>query len=876
MRSAEIRERFLRFFEERGHVRVPSSPVVPYDDPTLLFTNAGMNQFKNIFLGLERRSYKRATSAQKCIRVSGKHNDLEQVGRDTTHHTFFEMLGNWSFGDYYKKEAIDFAWELLTKDYGLPPDRLWATVFREDDEAEELWARIIPRRRILRFGEDENFWEMGDTGPCGPCTEIHLDLGPGHGCGRSDCGPNCPHCEEANDFRFVELWNLVFIQYNRREDGSLEELPQKHVDTGMGLERLAAILQGKGSNYDTDLFRPLIAKLEELSGRSYEEDPTPFRVVADHIRTLSFAVADGAVPSNEGRGYVLRRILRRASRFGRKLDLHEPFLYKLVSVVGEVMGEAYPEVVEKGEYVAKVIKSEEEAFGRTLDRGLERFSEVVEGLKAHGERIIPGEEAFRLYDTYGFPLDLTQLMAEEEGLSVDVEGFERAMERQREMARRTSRFQAQVDLGEGWREVSEGPSSEFVGYDEEKVVAAVRALREVGGDVEVILSHTPFYAEAGGQVGDTGWLRAEGFLIEVTDTRRVAGEIVHRGKLREGSLERVPTEVVAEIDHVRRASIRRNHTATHLLHRALREVLGEHVRQSGSLVAPERLRFDFTHFAGTSPEELEAVEKLVNGWIREDVPVRTEEMPLQEALRTGAIAIFGEKYGEVVRVVEVEGVSKELCGGTHVARTGEIGLFRIESEGSVAAGIRRIEALTGEEAERADREDRRLLSELGALLNASGREILGRVEELLERVRRLEKEVSALKRRDALSKVREVVSGAVEVEGLKVVAEKVEAQDPEVLREMADRLRDALGKGVGVLGTEADGKALLVAVATEDAVSCGVRADVLVREVAKLVGGGGGGRPHLAQAGGKRPERLEEALAKVPEVVRRMLEGRGC
>jgi len=869
MRSAEIRERFLRFFEERGHERVPSSPVVPYDDPTLLFTNAGMNQFKNIFLGLERRSYKRAASAQKCIRVSGKHNDLEQVGRDTTHHTFFEMLGNWSFGDYYKKEAIDFAWELLTRDYGLPPERLWATVFRDDDEAEELWARILPREKILRFGEDENFWEMGDVGPCGPCTEIHLDLGPGYGCGRPDCGPNCPYCEEINDFRFVELWNLVFIQYNRREDGSLEELPEKHVDTGMGLERLAAILQGKNSNYDTDLFQPLIRKVEELSGRAYEEDPTPFRVVADHIRALSFAIADGAVPS---RGYVLRRLLRRASRFGRKLDLHEPFLYRLVSVVGEVMGEAYPEVVEKGEYIARVIKAEEEAFGRTLDRGLERFAEVVEGLKARGEMVLPGEEAFRLYDTYGFPLDLTQLMAEEEGLSVDVEGFQKAMERQRERAREASRFEARVGLGEGWKVISEGPSSEFVGYEEERAVAAVRAVRDAGdGTVEVILSHTPFYAEAGGQVGDTGWLRAEGFLVEVTDTQRIAGEIVHKGRLREGTLESAPVEVIAEIDSGRRAAIRRNHTATHLLHKALREVLGEHVRQSGSLVAPDRLRFDFTHFAQMTPDELEAVERLVNERIRQNLPVRVREMPLQEALKAGAIAIFGEKYGEIVRVVEVEGVSRELCGGTHVRSTGEIGFFRIEYEGSVAAGIRRIEALTGEGAEKADREDRRTLSEVGRLVNASGREIAERVEGLLERVRSLEKEVAALRRKAAAGRAAELVAGAVEVGGLKVVAERVDAPDMDVLREMADRLRDALGQGVGVLGTEVDGKALLVAVATDDAVSRGVRADVLVREVARSVGGGGGGRPHLAQAGGRNPEKLREALAYVPDIVRRIL-----
>ena len=872
MRSVEIRERFLRFFEERGHERVPSSPVVPYDDPTLLFTNAGMNQFKNIFLGLERRSYKRAASAQKCIRVSGKHNDLEQVGRDTTHHTFFEMLGNWSFGDYYKRKAIDFAWELLTKDYGLPPERLWTTVFRDDDEAEELWARILPRERILRFGKDENFWEMGDVGPCGPCTEIHLDLGPGHGCGRPDCGPNCPHCKEINDFRFVELWNLVFIQYNCREDGSLEELPEKHVDTGMGLERLAAILQGKDSNYDTDLFQPLIRKVEELSGRAYNEDPTPFRVVADHIRTLSFAIADGAVPSNEGRGYVLRRLLRRASRFGRKLDLHEPFLYRLVSVVGEVMGGAYPEVVEKGEYIAKVVKAEEEAFGRTLDRGLERFAEVVREVRAQGEGVLPGEEVFRLYDTYGFPLDLTQLMAEEEELAVDVEGFQKAMERQREQAREASRFEARAGLGEGWKVISEGPSSEFVGYEEERAVAAVRAVRDAGdGMVEVILSHTPFYAEAGGQVGDTGWLRAEGFLVEVVDAQRAAGEIVHRGRLREGSLERVPVEVIAEIDGGRRVDIRRNHTATHLLHKALREVLGEHVRQSGSLVAPDRLRFDFTHFAQMTPDELEVVEKLVNERIRQNLSVWVREMPLQEALKAGAIAIFGEKYGEVVRVVEVEGVSWELCGGTHVKATGEIGFFRMEYEGSVAAGIRRIEALTGGSAEKADREDRRTLSEVGRLVNASGREIVKRVEGLLERVRSLEKEVTTLRRKVAAGRAAELAAGAVEVEGLKVVAEWVDAPDMDALREVADQLKDALGRGVGVLGAEVDGKALLVAVATDDAISRGVRADVLVREVARSVGGGGGGRPHLAQAGGRNPEKLGEALASVLGIVRRIL-----
>jgi len=904
MRSNEIRSTFLGYFEDRDHTIVRSWPVVPYDDPTLLFTNAGMNQFKNIFLGREQRDYVRATAAQKCIRVSGKHNDLEEVGRDTTHHTFFEMLGNWSFGDYYKKEAIDFAWEFLTRELGLPKDRLWATVYEDDDEAEGLWKRILPPDRILRFKKD-NFWEMGEVGPCGPCSEIHLDLGSG-GCGRPDCGPNCPHCEASHRIRYVELWNLVFIQFNRDEAGHLTELPAKHVDTGLGFERITAFLQnGNADDYATDLFRLLISGIEEITGRAFEEQPTAFRVIADHIRGLAFAIADGAMPSNEGRGYVLRRILRRAARFGRNLEMHEPFIYRLAPLLADGMGAAYPELIEKSQTISMVIKGEEEGFGKTLDRGIEIFEEITRRVQRKGARVLSGSDAFKLYDTYGFPLDLTQLMAEEKGLSVDTAGFEEAMEAQRERARAASTFAGTMAEEAQWQIVSEGDHSEFVGYDTLESPVQIRKVWIRDDGVDLILDVTPFYAEAGGQIGDRGKLIGDGIEFEVFDTIPSEAGTVHRarpvkGELGEDTAEMFTAEdaegaehptketlvvlsdlsglggktcLRAVVDARRRAATARNHTATHLLHRALRRTLGDHVHQAGSLVAPDRLRFDFAHFSAISDRDLEAVERLVNEKIRENLPVDCFEKPLDEVRRMGATAIFGEKYGDIVRVVQMGDYTMELCGGTHVRATGEISFFRITSEASIASGVRRIEALTGEGAEEAIRIERKLLSEIERVLTAGPSEIVDRVEKLLSQNRTVEKELERIRRSAAGSEMAELIKGASTVAGFKVVASKVEAGDMKAFRELADSLRASLKSGVGVIGAMLKGKVSLIAVVTDDLIrDKGLKAGDLVKEVAKVVDGSGGGKPHLAQAGGRNPEKLDEALSKVREIVARHLE----
>ncbi|RKY93050.1 alanine--tRNA ligase, partial [candidate division KSB1 bacterium] len=684
MKSNEIRNSFLDFFRSKGHKIVPSASVVPFDDPSLLFTNAGMNQFKNIFLGVEKPQFPRVANCQKCIRVSGKHNDLEEVGKDTYHHTFFEMLGNWSFGDYYKREAIEFAWELLTEVWKLPKERLWATVFYQDIEAEKLWKEItdINPKQVLRFDEEDNFWEMGEVGPCGPCSEIHIDLGedfcdmkqvPGHVC---QVNGGCS--------RFIELWNLVFIQFNRTEDGSFKELPARHVDTGMGFERIVAVLQGVKSNYDTDLFRPLFDAISEISGVEYsgtdEAVAVAHRVIADHVRALSFAIADGALPSNEGRGYVLRRILRRAARYGRTLGMHEPFIYKLVPVLADVMGATYPELLEKHQYIATVIKSEEEGFSNTLDRGIELFENVAAKLIARKERVFPGNEVFRLYDTYGFPVDLTRLMAEERGLEVDLEGFEKAMSEQRRRAQQAQQFQFEVR--DFFGDAEEIPNSRFVGYD--TLETEVRIVSFKGN--EFLLDQTPFYGEAGGQVGDTGVIFSpdHSFEVKVVNTIRAGTRIVHIGEVQSGRFEDVLQKpLVARVDAERRKAIARNHTCTHLLHKALREVLGKHVNQAGSLVAPDRLRFDFTHFEKISESQLDEVERRVNEIIRANFAVEVLHKTFDEAKLMGATALFGEKYADVVRVVKIDDYSLELCGGTHLDFTGEIGYFRITTESSV-------------------------------------------------------------------------------------------------------------------------------------------------------------------------------------------------
>jgi alanyl-tRNA synthetase len=873
MTSQEIRKAFLQYFQDRGHKIVSSSPVVPEEDPTILFTNAGMNQFKGIFLGQEQRDYRRAASVQKCIRVSGKHNDLEEVGRDGLHHTFFEMLGNWSFGDYYKSEAIQFAWEFLTVNMQLPKDRLWATVFTDDDEAAELWPQVtdLPAQRVLRFGASENFWEMGDTGPCGPSSEIHFDRGPEFSCGKTTCGVNCG-CE-----RFLEVWNLVFIQYDRDESGSLTELPAKHVDTGMGLERLAALMQDADSNYGTDLFSPIIDRIAEFSGKDPNDSRlrTSMWVIADHIRALTFAIADGAMPSNEGRGYVLRRILRRAARHGRLLELHEPFIFKLASVVVDIMGQAYPELHQGREHVALVIQAEEDRFGQTLDRGIEKFEEVVGELNSKGLNTIPGQEVFRLYDTYGFPADLTQIMAWEKGMDLDLDGFERAMGRQKKRSREVTVFSDSVQKVRNWKQLSKGKSSAFVGYSTCESESKIRKWDSPqDNQVEVILDKTPFYAEAGGQAGDQGQLIGDGFTIEVTGTVRWTvgekDEIVHMGKLVKGEIG--PGKVKAIVHPDSRKSTARNHTATHLLQAALRQVLGSHVHQSGSLVAPQRLRFDFTHYSAMSPPELDQVEALVNQKIRENIPVTTYQTSLDEARAQGVTALFGEKYDQEVRVVQVAGTSQELCGGTHVKTTGEIGLFVILSEAGVAAGVRRIEALTGEAAYQYARGQLKSIRHLAELLKAAPDKLTERVEKLLASNRELEKRLKDVTIHSAVTQLDDLLAGAQEVDGLQVVAARVEAANRSALLEMADSLRERLRPGVGVLATVAGDDILFVAVVGDEAMTKRkLRAGDIVRKVAQATGGKGGGKPHLAQGGGGDPSKLPKALAAVPGIVRELL-----
>ena len=873
MKSNEIRNSFLDFFRSKGHKIVPSASVVPFDDPSLLFTNAGMNQFKNIFLGVEKPQFPRVANCQKCIRVSGKHNDLEEVGKDTYHHTFFEMLGNWSFGDYYKREAIEFAWELLTEVWKLPKERLWATVFYQDIEAEKLWKEItdINPKQVLRFDEEDNFWEMGEVGPCGPCSEIHIDLGedfcdmkqvPGHVC---QVNGGCS--------RFIELWNLVFIQFNRTEDGSFKELPARHVDTGMGFERIVAVLQGVKSNYDTDLFRPLFDAISEISGVEYsgtdEAVAVAHRVIADHVRALSFAIADGALPSNEGRGYVLRRILRRAARYGRTLGMHEPFIYKLVPVLADVMGATYPELLEKHQYIATVIKSEEEGFSNTLDRGIELFENVAAKLIARKERVFPGNEVFRLYDTYGFPVDLTRLMAEERGLGVDLEGFEKAMSEQRRRAQQAQQFQFEVR--DFFGDAEEIPNSRFVGYD--TLETEVRIVSFKGN--EFLLDQTPFYGEAGGQVGDTGVIFSpdHSFEVKVVNTIRAGTRIVHIGEVQSGRFEDVLQKpLVARVDAERRKAIARNHTCTHLLHKALREVLGKHVNQAGSLVAPDRLRFDFTHFEKISESQLDEVERRVNEIIRANFAVEVLHKTFDEAKLMGATALFGEKYADVVRVVKIDDYSLELCGGTHLDFTGEIGYFRITTESSVAAGIRRIEAVTGEAADKILRQEKRELAKLRQMLNVSSGELLEKVKTLLEDNKRLLKTVSELNLKIVRYQINEVVNQAHTFDGVKIIATQVSSHNVEELKQIGDILRTKLGSGVGVLGSVINQKAFLLCVVTDDLIKQkNIKAGEIVSRLARIIGGGGGGHAHMAQAGGKDVGKLDLALAKTKDVVAEMI-----
>ncbi len=867
--SAALRRRFLDFFAARGHEVVRSAPLVPANDPTLLFTNAGMVQFKETFLGQESRPYDRAASVQRCVRAGGKHNDLENVGYTARHHTFFEMLGNFSFGDYFKREAIAYAWEFLTGELGIDPGRLWVTVYDEDDEAASIWLDEVgvDPARFSRIGAADNFWSMGDTGPCGPCTEIFYDHGP-------DVPGGPPGTPEADGDRYVEIWNLVFMQYNRDADGRLSELPRPSVDTGMGLERLAAVMQGVRSNYDIDLFRRLIEATAQATGQSDLSSPS-LRVIADHIRSTAFLIVDGVVPSNEGRGYVLRRIVRRAIRHGYRLGVKEPFFHRLVGPLADEMGGAYPELSEARVRVERVVRQEEERFAETLEQGMQILEQAIAGLSGD---VIPGETAFRLYDTYGFPVDLTADIARERGLRVDLEGFERAMAEQRERARAAGQFG--VDYGAG---LESAAASDFSGYerlaDEARVTALFRGQEAVdrldeGDEGVVVLARTPFYAESGGQVGDTGRLRSADGEVEfvVTDCQRQpGGGILHIGRLARGRID-LGDRLGAEVDAGRRQAIALHHSATHLLHAALRRVLGGHVVQKGSLVDPDRLRFDFSHDGAMTETEIAAVESLVNEQIRRNLPVETAVMSFDEARERGAMALFGEKYGDEVRVLEMGDFSSELCGGTHVRRTGDIGLFKIVSESGVAAGVRRIEAVAGAVALDWIGEGERQLAAVARLLKGGRGEVLARVEQMLQRQRRLEKEIESLKGRLASNAGSDLAASAVEVGGCRLVAVRIDGADPRSLRETVDQLKNKLGSAVIVLAAVEGPKVALVAGVTPDRQDR-VSAVDLVNHVAAQVGGRGGGRPDMAQAGGSRPQGLDEALASVEAWLRGRLEG---
>ena len=863
--TAEIRQAFLDFFHSKGHQVVASSSLVPHNDPTLLFTNAGMNQFKDVFLGLDKRNYSRATTSQRCVRAGGKHNDLENVGYTARHHTFFEMLGNFSFGDYFKHDAIQFAWELLTSEkwFALPKERLWVTVYESDDEAYEIWEKEvgIPRERIIRIGDNkgapyasDNFWQMGDTGPCGPCTEIFYDHGD-HIWG----GP--PGSPEEDGDRYIEIWNIVFMQFNRQADGTMEPLPKPSVDTGMGLERIAAVLQHVNSNYDIDLFRTLIQAVAKVTGATDLSNKS-LRVIADHIRSCAFLIADGVMPSNENRGYVLRRIIRRAVRHGNMLGAKETFFYKLVGPLIDVMGSAGEDLKRQQAQVEQVLKTEEEQFARTLERGLALLDEEL--AKLSGDTL-DGETAFRLYDTYGFPVDLTADVCRERNIKVDEAGFEAAMEEQRRRAREASGFGADYNAM-----IRVDSASEFKGYDHLELNGKVTALFVEGKAVDainagqeavVVLDQTPFYAESGGQVGDKGELKGANFSFAVEDTQKYGQAIGHIGKLAAGSLK-VGDAVQADVDEARRARIRLNHSATHLMHAALRQVLGTHVSQKGSLVNDKVLRFDFSHNEAMKPEEIRAVEDLVNAQIRRNLPIETNIMDLEAAKAKGAMALFGEKYDERVRVLSMGDFSTELCGGTHASRTGDIGLFRIISESGTAAGVRRIEAVTGEGAIATVHADSDRLSEVAHLLKGDSNNLADKVRSVLERTRQLEKELQQLKEQAAAQESANLSSKAIDVNGVKLLVSELSGVEPKMLRTMVDDLKNQLGSTIIVLATVAEGKVSLIAGVSKD-VTDRVKAGELIGMVAQQVGGKGGGRPDMAQAGGTDAAALPAALASV-------------
>jgi alanyl-tRNA synthetase len=876
MDSREIRDTFIQHFRKHGHEIVMSASLIPKDDPTLLFTNAGMVPFKNLFLGLEKRPYTRATSCQKCVRAGGKHNDLDEVGYTNRHHTFFEMLGNFSFGDYFKEGAIDMAWELLTIGYGLPEERLWVSIYTDDDEAYKIWnERIgVPAEKIVRFGEEENFWAMGETGPCGPCSEIYFDQGPEVGCGKPDCQVGC-ECD-----RYLELWNLVFTQFDRAPDSTLTPLASKNIDTGMGLERLAAVMQGVHSNYETDLFSEIIRLTEELAGIRYGKDTksdTSFKVIADHSRAAAFLIADGIMPFNEGRGYVLRRIIRRAIRYGHMLGLDKPFLHRLTDRVVDEMGSTYPELIQSRKFIDEVMINEEKRFAGTLFHGLSLLREGLDELHARDEHTIPGELVFRLYDTFGFPPDLVQDIARDEGLRVDLGGFEQAMAEQRAASQRSWRGSGEEQVPEVYiRLEARGIGTEFLGYESltagAKVVSLLRDGHEVdsahkGDEIEVILDQSPFYSEAGGQVGDTGWIGNENASLEVADTvRYLTNLVVHKATIIEGIIS-VGDAVEAAVDERRRTNTAHNHTATHLLQAALRETLGEHVKQAGSHVSPDRMRFDFTHFAHIPSERLQEVEMLVNLTIQRNLPVTTQVMPREEAFQQDAIALFEERYGEEVRLVTVgDGLSRELCGGTHVHATGDIGAFLIVSEGAVSSGVRRIEALTGEGAIREIQAKTDNLKTIASMLKTTPEQLITRVEHVIKEQKGQEREIESLKSRLASRQSEELIRTIREVNGIKVISQEIAVHTPRDLREFGDHLRDKLNSGIIVLGARGDGKVFLLCRVTPDLTER-FHAGRIISKLSTLVGGKGGGRKDMAEGGGTTVSELKNALSKAYELI---------
>ena len=872
MKGNEVRKKFLDYFETHGHSVVRSSSLVPHDDPTLLFTNAGMVQFKRAFLGQENRGYNRATTSQKCVRAGGKHNDLENVGYTARHHTFFEMLGNFSFGDYFKEKAIEYGWDLLTNGYGLPEDKLWVSIFLDDDEAHQIWHQNmgVPENKILRFGEEDNFWAMGDTGPCGPCSEIHLDRGEAFGCEKPDCAVGCD-CD-----RWLEIWNLVFMQFDRDASGKMTPLPKPSIDTGLGLERLTSVMQQVATNFDTDLIYPLIQKTEQLAKTPFgssEQADVAMKVIADHSRAAAFLIGDGVFPSNEGRGYVLRRIMRRAIRYGRNIGLTKPFLHETARVVFDIMQPAYPELKDAGAFITSVIENEEQRFIETLDTGLKLLNDTLSDMKAGGKKEIPGEVIFKLYDTYGFPVDIVQDVVREDDYTLDMQGFETAMEGQRQQSRSKVTF---TGISDAFTKLTaSGFSPEFVGHShleaKSKILLLVTAGQEVesadaGSDVEVVTEQTPFYGEAGGQVGDRGTITGKDFSMQVVDTLKDAtGLIIHRGKVTAGTIQTGAAVELRVDDHNRHAT-ERNHTATHILHAVLRRVLGEHVKQAGSLVAPDRLRFDFSHFSQVDRETLDRIEEMVNDRIRENIATHTEEMEAEDAFQSGAMALFEEKYGDRVRVISLADFSKELCGGTHVTNTGHIGLFKIIAESSIASGVRRIEAVTGKQAVRYTQQTAQLLQETAHLVKDKPEAVPGKVKKLLTETKTLEKQVEQLKAQLATLSAAGAETEMKKINGVNVLARQVSVDNPAALRDMADQFRDRIKSGIVVLGSRAGAKALLIALVSKDLVKR-YHAGNIVKELAGMVGGSGGGRPDMAQAGGTRPENLGQALEKVYEVI---------